>query len=118
MTALRSYEDSERHTAVGSHCVHHQVAARARSLPSAVAGCDAARRTRTGGESLAYVIFTSGSTGRPKGVLVSHSALDNLVAWHRRAFAIGPDDRATQVAALGFDAAVWEIWPYLAAGAS
>ena len=29
-----------------------------------------------------------------------------------------PEDRASHQAALGFDAAVWEIWPYLAAGAS
>jgi amino acid adenylation domain-containing protein len=70
------------------------------------------------GRTLAYVIYTSGSTGRPKGVQIEHAALMNLLAWHHRAFAIRPTDRATQVAALGFDAAVWEIWPYLAAGAS
>jgi len=68
--------------------------------------------------SLAYVIYTSGSTGKPKGVLVDHAALANLVAWHRRAFAITPDDRATRLAGFSFDASVWETWPYLAAGAS
>lgn len=68
--------------------------------------------------NLSYVIYTSGSTGRPKGVQISHAALMNLVAWHNRAYAITPADRATQLAGLGFDAAVWEIWPYLAAGAS
>jgi len=67
---------------------------------------------------LAYVIYTSGSTGRPKGVEVSHFALLNLVAWHRRVYAVAERDRATQLAAPGFDAAVWEIWPYLTAGAS
>lgn len=67
---------------------------------------------------LAYLIYTSGSTGLPKGVAVEHRALDNLVAWHCREYAISPHDRATQLAGLGFDACVWEVWPYLAAGAS
>jgi amino acid adenylation domain-containing protein len=69
-------------------------------------------------EGLAYVIYTSGSTGTPKGVMVEHRALANLVGWHRAAFSVGPQDRATVVAGVGFDASTWEIWPYLAAGAS
>jgi amino acid adenylation domain-containing protein len=69
-------------------------------------------------ENLAYVIYTSGSTGRPKGVCVSHRSLLNLVAWHREAFAVTARDRATQLAGVSFDASVWEIWPYLASGAS
>jgi amino acid adenylation domain-containing protein len=67
---------------------------------------------------LAYIIFTSGSTGRPKGVLVSHANLLNLVSWHQREFNVTPADRATLHASPGFDASVWELWPYLAAGAS
>ncbi len=69
-------------------------------------------------ENLAYVIYTSGSTGRPKGVEITHGSLFNLVHWHQHAFRVTPADRASQVANVGFDAAVWEIWPYLAAGAS
>ena len=69
-------------------------------------------------EDLAYVIYTSGSTGQPKGVEVPHSALANLVSWHNRAFQVSATDRAGFLAALGFDAAVWELWPYLCAGAS
>jgi amino acid adenylation domain-containing protein len=68
--------------------------------------------------NLAYVIYTSGSTGQPKGVEITHQSLLNLVLWHQRAFQVTSKDRASQLAALGFDAAVWEIWPYLAAGAS
>ncbi|HEX7243641.1 MAG TPA: amino acid adenylation domain-containing protein, partial [Longimicrobiaceae bacterium] len=68
-------------------------------------------------DSLAYVIYTSGSTGTPKGVAVTHRGLANLAAWHRRAFGVGEGDRATQLAGAGFDASVWEVWPYLAAGA-
>ena len=69
-------------------------------------------------QSLAYVIHTSGSTGRPKGVEVSRAGLANLVRWHLRTYGVGERDRATLVASPGFDAAVWEIWPYLAVGAS
>ncbi|MCE6998606.1 amino acid adenylation domain-containing protein [Saccharothrix sp. S26] len=66
----------------------------------------------------AYVIYTSGSTGRPKGVVVDHRGLADLCAWHVRAYGITPADRTGQVAAQGFDAAVWEVWPQLVAGAS
>jgi amino acid adenylation domain-containing protein len=69
-------------------------------------------------ESLAYVIYTSGSTGRPKGVEITHRGLANLVGWHVKSFGITPSDRATQLSSLGFDAAVWELWPYLASGSS
>ncbi|MGD1020802.1 MAG: non-ribosomal peptide synthetase [Verrucomicrobiia bacterium] len=69
-------------------------------------------------KNLAYVIYTSGSTGQPKGVEITHESLLNLVRWHRHAFHVTPADRASQVAKVGFDAAVWEVWPYLAAGAS
>ena len=69
-------------------------------------------------DNLAYVIYTSGSTGQPKGVEITHKGLFNLVTWHLSAFQITPSDRATQLSSLGFDAAVWELWPYLATGAS
>ena len=69
-------------------------------------------------EDLAYVIFTSGSTGKPKGVEITHAGLRNLVLWHVGAFQVTPEDRASHQASLGFDAAVWEVWPYLAVGAS
>ena len=69
-------------------------------------------------DTLAYVIYTSGSTGEPKGVELTHGGLLNLTFWHRDAFAVTPADRATQIASLAFDAAIWELWPYLTAGAS
>lgn len=67
---------------------------------------------------LAYLIYTSGSTGRPKAVEITHGGLLNLIAWHLRAFGITAEDRVPFMAAVSFDAAVWELWPYLAAGAS
>lgn len=66
----------------------------------------------------AYVIYTSGSTGRPKGVQVSHGNLLNLIYWHRRAYEVTANDRATQVTSPAFDATGWELWPYLTVGAS
>lgn len=69
-------------------------------------------------ESLAYIIYTSGSSGVPKGVEVTHANLDHLIAWHQDAFHVTPQDRASHLAGLGFDAAVWEIWPTLVSGAS
>jgi amino acid adenylation domain-containing protein len=66
---------------------------------------------------LAYVIYTSGSTGRPKGVEVSHGSLARLIAWQEGAFGVRPGVRTTQVAGLGFDASVLELWPALARGA-
>ena len=69
-------------------------------------------------DDLAYVIYTSGSTGRPKGVEVTHANLLNLVRWHHAAFRVTSADRAPLMASPGFDASVWETWPYLTAGAS
>src|SRR5262249_52676188 len=64
------------------------------------------------------VIYTSGSTGVPKAVEITHASLSNLVEWHNAQFGVTAQDSASHVAGVGFDAAVWEIWPYLAAGAS
>ena len=71
-----------------------------------------------GGGSGAYVIYTSGSTGVPKGVLVGHPSLKRLVDWHVAEYEVTPDTRASSVSSTGFDAFVWETWPYLCAGAS
>jgi amino acid adenylation domain-containing protein len=79
---------------------------------------DIAPESGVGGEDLAYIIYTSGSTGKPKGVELIHSGLGNLVGWHRRAFQVTAADRASAQSALGFDAAVWEMWAYLTCGAS
>ncbi len=82
-----------------------------------------ARQPRTNPECsvasrhLAYVIYTSGSTGRPKGVAVEHMGLSNLCAWHRAQFAVDAGSHATWISSPAFDASVWEVWPYLSAGA-
>ncbi|MGW6598225.1 amino acid adenylation domain-containing protein [Streptomyces sp. NPDC055036] len=84
-----------------------RIAARPTTEPPAQAGPD----------HLAYLVYTSGSTGTPKGVMVPHRALADLCAWHVEVYDVGPEDRTAQTAGLGFDAAVWEIWPALTTGA-
>jgi amino acid adenylation domain-containing protein/thioester reductase-like protein len=67
---------------------------------------------------LAYVIYTSGSTGKPKGVMVSHRSLANLCSWHNKYYSVSSEDHATKFAGFGFDASVWEVFPYLIIGAA
>jgi amino acid adenylation domain-containing protein len=74
-------------------------------------------RANVSPENLAYIIYTSGSTGTPKGVEITHRNLANLMTWHQWTYRVTPQDRATQLAGFSFDASVWELWPYLAAGA-
>jgi len=69
-------------------------------------------------DNSAYVVYTSGSTGRPKAVVTDHGSLLNLVFWHQRTLQVSRFDQATQVARMGFDAAMWELWPYLTKGAT
>jgi amino acid adenylation domain-containing protein len=85
---------------------------------SAIDAAPKLTRIPIGPESLAYVIYTSGSTGVPKGVEITHANLAHLIRWHRDAFGVTQHDRAGHLAGLGFDAAVWEIWPNLCAGAT
>jgi amino acid adenylation domain-containing protein len=84
----------------------------------AIAGTPEAERKPIRPRTLAYMIYTSGSTGFPKGVEITHANLAHLIRWHRNNFGVTPQDRTGHLAGLGFDAAVWEIWPHLAAGAT
>ncbi|MGC2775264.1 MAG: amino acid adenylation domain-containing protein, partial [Bradyrhizobium sp.] len=81
-------------------------------------GDDSNLGDRAGGRDLAYVIYTSGTTGTPKGVMIEHHSVNNLCAWHNREFEVTAADRATKCARFSFDASVWEIFPYLQAGAA
>ncbi|MFD7136488.1 amino acid adenylation domain-containing protein [Streptomyces sp. NPDC059894] len=77
-----------------------------------------APRPAAGPDDLAYVIYTSGSTGRPKGVQIEHRSLVNLVRWTTESFGQAPGRRVALLAGVGFDAAAWELWPALTAGAT
>jgi amino acid adenylation domain-containing protein len=69
------------------------------------------------GGNLAYVIFTSGSTGRPKGVMIAHSAIRNRLLWMQEVCPLIADDCVLQKTSFSFDAAVWELFSPLLAGA-
>ncbi|MCB0641419.1 MAG: amino acid adenylation domain-containing protein, partial [Phaeodactylibacter sp.] len=69
-------------------------------------------------EAIAYTIYTSGSTGRPKGVSLSHRNLLNLCRWHNRYYGVSEASSATLYSGIGFDASIWEMSPYLLAGAT
>jgi len=77
-----------------------------------------ASRSASSAGGLAYVIYTSGTMGKPKGVMVEHRSLVNLSFWHNRYYSVRESDHATKFAGIGFDASVWEIFPYLIKGAS
>nr|MDP9120616.1 amino acid adenylation domain-containing protein [Acidobacteriota bacterium] len=71
---------------------------------------------RAGPENLAYVLYTSGSTGRPKGVAVPHHAVVRL-ALATGYIRLTPADVVAQTASPAFDAATFEVWSGLIAGA-
>jgi amino acid adenylation domain-containing protein len=78
-------------------------------------------KVRPTAEDPVYLVYTSGTTGAPKGIVIQQRALVNLCQWHAHTYGLegrGKEIRAGQTASISFDAAVWEIWPYLLEGAS
>jgi amino acid adenylation domain-containing protein len=75
-------------------------------------------------DNLACIVYAPDSKGQPNssgqpiGIEVTHGNLLNLIFWHRRAFGVTAADRASHLADLTSDAAMWELWPYLTAGAT
>jgi amino acid adenylation domain-containing protein len=65
---------------------------------------------------LAYVIYTSGSTGKPKGVAVPHRAVIRLVC-NSDYVRLDAVDCVAQASNASFDAATFEVWGALLAGA-
>ncbi|MBV8929043.1 MAG: AMP-binding protein, partial [Mycobacteriaceae bacterium] len=113
-------EDSRASVVVAHSDVAKHAGLRLPVVPPGSAECAVSESTfpESRRNAVAYAVYTSGSTGQPKGVLVAHAGLLNLIGWHQRTFGITAADRTTLVANPGFDAAVWEIWPALTAGAS
>ena len=70
------------------------------------------------GDMPAYIIYTSGSTGEPKGVVVGHRALAQHIHQCVQLYAVTPEDRYLQFAAMNFDAALEQTLVPLVAGAT
>ncbi|MEU4951674.1 amino acid adenylation domain-containing protein [Streptomyces lavendulae] len=73
---------------------------------------------RAAASDAAYVLFTSGSTGRPKGTVVERDALRRFAGAVAGRLGLTPRDRWLQVASLGFDVLIEEVFPAFAAGAA
>src|SRR2546421_584150 len=50
--------------------------------------------------------------------MVGDGGVGRLVGGHREMWGVGEGGRGAWLAAVSFDASVWELWPYLASGAS
>ncbi|MEZ0367690.1 MAG: AMP-binding protein, partial [Candidatus Sericytochromatia bacterium] len=83
-----------------------------------IAGLPAGMLVDSREAEVCYLIFTSGSSGKPKGVEIGPDSLLNLVAWHLDRYTLESADKCCLIANPGFDAAAWEVWPALAAGAT
>jgi amino acid adenylation domain-containing protein/thioester reductase-like protein len=68
--------------------------------------------------NLAYAIYTSGSTGRPKAVAVSHGSLARHIREISAEYRISPHHRVVQLASLGFDTSLEQIFVALLSGAT
>ncbi|WP_328540612.1 non-ribosomal peptide synthetase [Streptomyces sp. NBC_00344] len=78
---------------------------------------DTAPEVDVDGDQLGYIVYTSGSTGRPKGIGITHRGMVRTV--HDGGYlTLGPDDRVAFAASPVFDAATFEVWATLVAGAT
>ncbi|MYZ38958.1 MULTISPECIES: amino acid adenylation domain-containing protein [unclassified Streptomyces] len=69
-----------------------------------------------GPRSLAYISHTSGSTGAPHAVMIERAGLDVYVRFVVRDYGLGPHTVAVQLAPLGYDASIRDIFAPLVAG--
>jgi D-alanine--poly(phosphoribitol) ligase subunit 1 len=66
--------------------------------------------------SLAYISHTSGSTGTPNPVMIEHSGLRGYLKFVIADCGLGPHTVSLQLAPLGYDASIRDIFAPLAAG--
>jgi amino acid adenylation domain-containing protein len=64
----------------------------------------------------AYLFFTSGTTGLPRGVLGRHGGLSHFLTWQAAEFALGEDDRCSQLTSVSFDVMLRDTFLALVSG--
>lgn len=69
-------------------------------------------------DDIIYIYFTSGSSGAPKPVAGKNKSLLNYVEWEIQYMGVQPHFRLSQLAAVGFDAFLKEVFVALLSGAS
>ncbi|WP_406638706.1 amino acid adenylation domain-containing protein [Amycolatopsis sp. WGS_07] len=88
-------------------------------LDTAIAPVPAPRTTvEVSSDDIAYALYTSGSTGTPKAALLTHANMCNFVQFCLEEGFVDRDGRVVHVNNLGFDAAIFDIFVPLAAGAA
>jgi amino acid adenylation domain-containing protein len=65
-----------------------------------------------------YILYTSGSTGVPKGVIVPVGAVDHFLRAMDSKYALQPEDRIPETAAISFDISIYNMFAAWRAGAS
>lgn len=65
-----------------------------------------------------YILYTSGTTGVPKGVIIPVGAVDHLLRALDLKYALCPEDRLAETAAISFDISVYNMFAAWRAGAS
>ncbi|MEO8658780.1 MAG: amino acid adenylation domain-containing protein [Bryobacteraceae bacterium] len=86
--------------------------------PAAAGGRTEDTEDRITPDDLAYVIYTSGSTGQPKAVAMPHRALVNHSLAASGVYGISDTDRRLQMASIGADFFIAEVFNYLCRGAT
>ncbi|MEV7684223.1 amino acid adenylation domain-containing protein [Streptomyces sp. NPDC088341] len=85
-------------------------------LPAPGGPAPAAPPYTAGPRSLAYISHTSGSTGAPHAVMIERAGLDAYLRFVVRDYGLGPHTVAVQLAPLGYDASIRDIFAPLVAG--
>jgi amino acid adenylation domain-containing protein len=68
-------------------------------------------------DEVAYIVYTSGSTGKPKGIMSKHPGVINYLNYLHKVLNLNNEDVVLQLAPLGFDASIRDIFGPLTTGA-